>query len=60
MVSQKKLFDLSERVSVVTGGGGGLGRTMATGLASYGSNVVIVDVNLNRAKNVVEEIKSMG
>jgi len=35
------LFDLSGKVAIVTGGGAGLGRIMATGLAEAGSNVVV-------------------
>ena len=36
-----KLFDLSGRISLVTGGNGGLGLAMAEGLASAGSNIII-------------------
>ena len=36
-----KLFDLSGRVSLVTGGNGGLGLAMAEGLAEAGSNIII-------------------
>jgi len=53
------LFDLSGAVSIVTGGGGGLGQTMAIGLAKYGSDVVIVDINVNKAKSVAKEIESV-
>jgi len=60
MIPKSNLFDLTGKISIVTGGGGGLGKTMATGLARYGSNVVIVDVDVNRAKGVAEKIESVG
>ena len=37
------LHDLSGRVALVTGGGSGLGRAMAWGLACHGADVVVVD-----------------
>jgi NAD(P)-dependent dehydrogenase (short-subunit alcohol dehydrogenase family) len=50
------LFCLSEKVSIVTGGGRGLGRTMALALADAGANVVIADVIINQAEYVAKEI----
>ena len=51
-----KLFDLTGRVAVVTGGSKGLGRTMAAGLASAGARVMIVSRNATEAQAVAEEI----
>ena len=36
-----KLFDLSGRVALVTGGNGGIGLSMAQGLAEAGADVAI-------------------
>lgn len=44
-----KLFDLSGRVALITGGNGGIGLGMAEGLAAAGSAVMIA--GRNRAKN---------
>lgn len=60
MISRGDLFDLSGKASIVTGGGGGLGRAITIGLAKYGSDVAIVDVNIDKAKEVAEEIKLKG
>ncbi len=59
MIQANNLFDLSGKVSLITGGGTGLGRAMAIGLAKYGSNVVIVDIDPDKAKDVVRKIESL-
>jgi NAD(P)-dependent dehydrogenase (short-subunit alcohol dehydrogenase family) len=41
MPNIQELMSLKDRVSVITGGGAGLGLQMATGLAEAGSNIVI-------------------
>ena len=45
-----KLFDLSGRTAVITGGSKGLGEAMAAGLASAGANLVLVSRNEAEAK----------
>ena len=53
----ERLFDLSGRVAVVTGGGGGLGAAISVGLAGAGASVVVLDINEDLAENVVQEIR---
>ncbi|MBU9711635.1 2-dehydro-3-deoxy-D-gluconate 5-dehydrogenase KduD [Evansella tamaricis] len=53
-----KLFDLSGKVAVVTGGTRGLGKDMAVGLASAGADVVIIGRSVS--DEVVEEIRQEG
>jgi NAD(P)-dependent dehydrogenase (short-subunit alcohol dehydrogenase family) len=55
-MKKTSLFGLSEKVSIVTGGGRGLGRTIALALADFGANVVVADIIINQAKNVTKEI----
>jgi len=41
----KDLFDLSGRIAVVTGAGGGLGTAICAGLAAFGADVALIDVD---------------
>jgi NAD(P)-dependent dehydrogenase (short-subunit alcohol dehydrogenase family) len=51
-----KLFDLSGRSAVVTGGSKGLGQAMAAGLASAGADVMLVSRHCDEARAAAEEI----
>jgi len=52
-------IDLSGRVAVVTGGGAGIGRGVALGLAAVGAGVVVLDRDQS-GQGVAEEIRSHG
>jgi NAD(P)-dependent dehydrogenase (short-subunit alcohol dehydrogenase family) len=56
----KNLFDLSGKVSVVTGAARGLGRAAAVGLAAYGSDVAAIDLDAERCAATVGEIAGLG
>src|SRR5215470_4363958 len=60
MATVKQLFDLTGRVSVVTGGATGLGLQMATALAEAGSNVVICSRKLENCEQAAEGIEKVG
>ena len=55
-----KLFDLGGRVAIVTGGGRGLGRTIALGLADHGADVAVVSRTIEQVERVAGEIRGMG
>lgn len=48
------------KVALVTGGGQGIGRTIALKLAEAGADVAIVDVNLEVAEEAAEEVRKLG
>jgi NAD(P)-dependent dehydrogenase (short-subunit alcohol dehydrogenase family) len=53
-------FNLKDRCSIVTGGAMGLGKAMAIALAQVGSNIVIADINKERAEQTAAEIATLG
>lgn len=48
------------RTAIVTGAGGGLGRSYAKALAEAGANVIVNDINTDTAAGTVAEIKAAG
>jgi gluconate 5-dehydrogenase len=60
MATVKNLFDLSGRVSVVTGGATGLGLQMATGLAEAGSSIVICSRKRENCEEAAHAIEKLG
>ena len=51
-----QLFDLTERVAIVTGATKGLGRSMAEGLAGAGASIVVVSRDQDACTRVADEI----
>jgi gluconate 5-dehydrogenase len=56
----KPLFDLGGRVAIVTGGGSGIGRQMAEGLAEAGADLVLCARRLDRCEQAAEELRALG
>jgi len=54
------MFDLKERVAIVTGGNGGIGLGMAKGLAKAGARVVVAARNRDKSGAAVRELKTLG
>jgi 2-deoxy-D-gluconate 3-dehydrogenase len=55
-----KLFDLSGRVAVVTGGNGGIGSSIAMGLAQAGAAVAVLARNEEKNQRVTGELQALG
>jgi NAD(P)-dependent dehydrogenase (short-subunit alcohol dehydrogenase family) len=55
-----ELFDLTDKVAVITGGAGGIGVVYAEALAEAGASVVLADVNLDAATKTAEALAAEG
>ena len=53
-------FDLSGKIAIVTGGGRGIGRAIALGLAQAGASVVITSRTQKEIDGVAEDVKKSG
>jgi NAD(P)-dependent dehydrogenase (short-subunit alcohol dehydrogenase family) len=53
-------FDLAGKVAMVTGGGRGIGRAVALGLAQSGASVVVASRTQKEIEGTAEEIRKMG
>ena len=56
----QKLFDLTGKVAIVTGGGDGIGKGSCEILAAAGASVVVGDLDVLKAQSVAESIISNG
>jgi NAD(P)-dependent dehydrogenase (short-subunit alcohol dehydrogenase family) len=55
-----KLFDLSGKTAIVTGGGKGVGRQLAEGLAEAGANLVLCARQADRCELAAAELEQLG
>jgi gluconate 5-dehydrogenase len=59
-VKSRDLFDLTGKVAIVTGGGSGIGRQMAEGLAETGADLVLCARHLERCEAAAAELRELG
>jgi NAD(P)-dependent dehydrogenase (short-subunit alcohol dehydrogenase family) len=55
-----KIFDLTGKTAIVTGGSRGLGKQIATALAEAGANIVVCSRNIDACKEVSDQLKNIG
>jgi len=55
-----RLFDLSGKVAVITGGNGGIGLGMAKGLANAGATIVVAGRDAAKNADAVKQIQALG
>ncbi|MDL1979212.1 MAG: hypothetical protein LWX52_14165 [Deltaproteobacteria bacterium] len=53
--SYRNPFDLHGKIAIVTGGAGILVRRFCAGLAEFGANVTVVDIDVKAAGDVAEK-----
>lgn len=54
------IFNLEQKVAIISGGGGGLGREAAYGLAEFGAKVVVADQDHDSLKEVERRFLETG
>ena len=57
-IKKQNMFNLTNKTSIITGGGSGIGKAISILFAQQGSNLFILDVDEAGANSTVEEIKS--
>ncbi|MEM4810127.1 MAG: SDR family NAD(P)-dependent oxidoreductase, partial [Desulfurococcaceae archaeon] len=57
-VSFVKAFDLKGKTAVITGGAGGICSAIAYGLAEFGADIALLDINLDNLARVKEFLKN--
>ena len=59
-MNQPNLFDLTNRVAIITGGGGLLASEHAIALSVYGAKVILADINIENCNEAVKKLAAEG
>lgn len=60
MTGVLQTFSLEDRVAIVTGGGRGIGKAIASAFSRDGAKVVLAEIDGEAGKTTVQEIRSQG
>ncbi|NLW81468.1 MAG: SDR family oxidoreductase [Desulfovibrionales bacterium] len=53
-------MNLNDKVTIITGGGQGIGRALSLGFAGYGATVIVADINEQGTQGTVDIIRKEG
>lgn len=53
-------MQLQDQVAVITGGANGIGRATALRMAGEGADIIVADIQMDKAKAVVAEVEALG
>ena len=56
----RNLFDLTDKVAIITGGAQGIGKAAAVGLAEFGADIVVADIQIDLAHGTAREVAQLG
>jgi len=59
-IAFRQLFDLSGRVALITGAGGGFGEAIALGFAEYGCDIAASDLNMENPQRTADKVRKKG
>jgi NAD(P)-dependent dehydrogenase (short-subunit alcohol dehydrogenase family) len=59
-LTSNAMYDLNDKVAIVTGGGAGLGRAVALRLAKEGASIALIDIDLASVEMVAQEVRRMN
>jgi NAD(P)-dependent dehydrogenase (short-subunit alcohol dehydrogenase family) len=59
-MNENNFFDLSDRVAIITGGGGLLATEHAIALSAYGAKIILADLNKEKCDASVENLIKQG
>ncbi len=60
LIKERKMSRLKDKVCIVTGAASGMGKAEAIAFAQQGAKLIIADLNIELAQQVVDKIQQMG
>src|SRR5581483_10017296 len=60
MPALSKLFDLTGRVALITGGGSGFGRSIAHAFAEFGAQVAVADLDFGKVEETAHQVSDQN